>query len=447
MQRFSQVLSVIIFFSLLVPAVPAQAQELLPPQPVCLQDVYLVEGEPVYYLVCLPPAGIPWNGELVVFAHGYIPAYRFDLLTGKLVYDDAATLEALTAQLTYQDINIPAIVTGLGYAFAATSYRANGLAVLPGVQDVVDLVGVAQEVIGAYVPGAAIVHTYLVGFSEGGLITTLAVEQHPEIFDGGLAACGPIGDFRKQINYWGDLRVLFDYFFPAALPKWDYPGAVTIPDEVISTWVNPLGGLGLQDMIAALLIDPASAGKLDQLLKTSKVPFDKALPATKVQSVMDVLWYNVFATNDGIVKLGGSPFDNRFNWYIGSTNDRLLNATIERFKPDLAALTAMKAYQTSGKLSAQLVTLHTTGDPIIPYWHVPVYRMKVLSNWTDWNYSNIPVVRYGHCNFEVQEVLAGFALLVWKTTGELPPNVLSQLPDAQSQQEFQTLMDTYAATR
>ena len=78
---------------------------------------------------------------------------------------------------------------------------------------------------------------YLVGVSQGGLVCTLAVEQNPGIFSGGLSLCGPIGDFRRQINYWGDFRVAFDYFFPNVIPFSDNPDnrsdAVDIPLEVV----------------------------------------------------------------------------------------------------------------------------------------------------------------------------------------------------------------------
>jgi pimeloyl-ACP methyl ester carboxylesterase len=50
---------------------------------------------------------------------------------------------------------------------------------------------------------------YLVGASEGGLITALSVEQHPDVYSAGLAACGPIGNFPMQINYFGDARATF----------------------------------------------------------------------------------------------------------------------------------------------------------------------------------------------------------------------------------------------
>lgn len=40
---------------------------------------------------------------------------------------------------------------------------------------------------------------------------SIALERSPVLFGGGLATCGPIGDFRGQVDYWGDFRAVFDF--------------------------------------------------------------------------------------------------------------------------------------------------------------------------------------------------------------------------------------------
>jgi hypothetical protein len=74
-------------------------------------------------LICMP--ALEWNGQLVVYAHGYVaPDQPLDFY-----------------QLTTPDgAPIPALVQSLGYAFATTSYRQNGLAILEGVDDIRELV-------------------------------------------------------------------------------------------------------------------------------------------------------------------------------------------------------------------------------------------------------------------------------------------------------------------
>ena len=46
---------------------------------------------------------------------------------------------------------------------------------------------------------------------------------------------------------------------------------------------------------------------------------------------INALWYNVFATNDAVSKLGGNPYGNRGRWYFGSSNDLRLNLLVRRF--------------------------------------------------------------------------------------------------------------------
>ena len=60
------------------------------------------------------------------------------------------------------------------------------------------------------------------------------------MFSSGLAACGPVGTFSGQVNYVGDFRVLFDYFFPEVIPG----SAIDIPFYVVKDWFIdiPSGG-------------------------------------------------------------------------------------------------------------------------------------------------------------------------------------------------------------
>ena len=105
------------------------------------------------YMICVPT---PWNGDLVVFAHGYVsPLEPVAIPLNQLSLPDGTS--------------IPGLVTSLGYAFATTSYRENGLAVIPGIDDLVNLVTLFRTEF------PATHHVYLVGASEGGLITTLAL--------------------------------------------------------------------------------------------------------------------------------------------------------------------------------------------------------------------------------------------------------------------------------
>jgi len=374
------------------------------------------------FLACLPTK-VQWNKDLVIFAHGYV--------------DPDAPPDAWTLQLVLDGAFIGDIVTSLGYAFAASSYSKNGLAVMEGIADSAELVTILKN----SPQFAGIKNVYLVGVSEGGLITALSLEKLPGVYNGGVAACGPIGDFRGQINYLGDFRVLYDYFFPGVLP----PTAVDIPaaspTDLYYQWYDlttvPPGPGPYALAVAASVTKQESARITAQLLKAANAPIDPKDPASVVSTTVGILDYNVRATNDAKATLGGQPFANRYRWYSGSDNDFKLNKEVARFQADQAALNEIaKNYQTTGKLTKPLVALHTTGDPIVPFWHELMYRAKTFAAGTVTKFVNIPVFRYGHCNFKANEALAAFALMVYKATGQIPVEGLTALRSLEPQAEF-----------
>jgi uncharacterized repeat protein (TIGR01451 family) len=344
------------------------------------------------YRICMPNTG-SWNGDLVIYAHGYVQ------------YSAPVTIPE--DQLVLGNDRIPDVFNALGYAFATTSYSTNGLAVREGIADLVDLVHVFTTT-----EEKTPVHIYLGGASEGGLITTLAIEEYPHVFDGGLAACGPVGGLRDQSGYFGDFRVVFDYFFPDLIPG----EAVTIPQDLIDEWDTYLA-----TVISPVITHPGSAYSLTQLLAVTGAAYEPSDPATMITTTSGLLWYNVFATNDAKAKLGGQPFDNETRVYVGSDDDELLNQEVERFRANQAALDEMLAhYQPTGQLTVPLVTLHTTLDEIVPYWHEELYHAMVqANNRTPW-YHAFTVPRYGHCNFEPTEMVQAFAQLVNMVTNPKP---------------------------
>jgi pimeloyl-ACP methyl ester carboxylesterase len=328
-------------------------------------------------LICIPSVG--WNGQLVVFAHGYVAAHQ-PLDFYHLTLADGTSL--------------PALVQGLGYAFATTSYRQNGLAILEGVDDV-------RELVAAFIDEYSMpTRIHVGGVSEGGLVAALLAERSPDLFSSVLATCGPIGSFQGQLNYFGDFRVLFDYFFPGIIPG----SAIDIPPDVIANWNTRF----VPVIAATLAADP---GRALELMRVAKAAYDPAVPATIVNTTLSALWYNVFATNDAVQKLGGNPFGNRSKWYFGSRNDLRLNLLVRRFTASPAARDAVRAHETTGVLGIPLVTLHTTGDEVVPAWHELLYLGKV-DPFARGRFIPLPVFRYGHCNFTASEVLLSFLLAV-----------------------------------
>lgn len=329
------------------------------------------------YRVCFPQT---WNGELVLFAHGYVSA--------------AEPLAVPDDQLNGQPIS--QLVNGLGYAYATTSYRANGLVADLAADDMAQLV---QEVRRRFRPDP--VRSYVVGVSEGGLVAALAAERHADLVQGVVAACGPVGDFTAEIDYLGDFRVVFDYLFPGLIPG----TAVDVPDSVRVQWSTKY----VPAITAAL---QANTEATLELLAVTGAPSDLGDPFSVSATVVDVLWYDVFALPDARVRLGGQPYDNIGRVYHGSLDDAALNAGVARITADVSARDGLAPFETSGALTVPAATLHTTGDPIVPLTQSERYAEKVTAHGAASLLDSLTVSRYGHCNFQPNELAGVFTAVV-----------------------------------
>ena len=376
------------------------------------------------YQVCVDPA--QWNGDIVVFIPGYHDPARAPRLPDVFGESPAVSL-----------------FSRLGYAFATTSFRGTGL-IEPATWiggDLLELVGTARTLLTS-TTGRATRFVYQVGGSQGGLGTVMAVERYPGTFSGGLAGCGPIGDYRRQIAYVADFRVVFDYFFKDAIPGWP-------------VWAQDLsaGDLGLIDpatwpaaeqVAAAAIDDLGNADRVRQVFGVTRAPTDPADPRTIKGTALGILWYSFRGTNDAIGKLRGSPFGNLDRVYAGSSNDPALNAGVERF-----AVTAdpvrIASLQTSARLLRPLVTIHTTGDPIVPSSQQSIYRNR-LGFVSRLLHTKITIERYGHCSFTDAEILGAFAVLVLQVSGLDLVASSRVLPTRAAQAEFLRLSREHGAS-
>ncbi len=373
-RTLARLVVLVLAFSVLPAPAPAAAADPVPGP--CLSGT-LPHG--ALALVCTPASG--WNGDLVVFAHGYVPYtaplgfYNLDIVPG---------------------VSLPELVQRLGFAFATTSYRQNGLAIVEAQDDI-------RELLAAYrlFAPAPPRRTFLVGGSEGGLVATLLLERSPELFAGAVAACGPIGGFRAQIDYIGDFRVLFDVLFPGILPG----SATSIPADLIAQWES----VYVPRVRAAVDANPIAAVSLIRMSGAAVDPID---PTTVGATTVHLLWYNVLGTNDASAKLGGNPYDNQGRRYAGSGNlllDFLVDRLATRYAASPQAIASMGAYETTGSLARPLVAPHTTGDEVIPFWQELLYAQKLGAGAP---YALRPVARYGHCTFTPDELVAAFVDLL-----------------------------------
>lgn len=325
-------------------------------------------------LICVPSSG--WNGDLVLFAHGYVKPgerlrFRHLTLPGGLY--------------------LPDVVQGTGHAFATTSYRRNGLAVLEGVEDL-------RELRAAFAASVDEPDEVLAtGVSEGGLVVTLLAERHPAEIDGALAACAPVGGLRRQVDYIGDVRVLFDARFPGVLPG--HP--VRVPARVRRDWERVH-----RPRIRAAVRRREGAAR--RVIRAAGAAVDPRSRRSVADTLVNALWYGVHATADLAARLGGNPYDNVGRRYSRPGGDRGLDRRVRRIRGSRTARANLAAYEPSGALRIPLTLLHTTGDEVVPLAHQAHYAGRVARAGAVGLLETEVVRRYGHCRFRPDELLGAF---------------------------------------
>jgi len=346
-----------------------------------------------------------WNAlptrYLIFYAHGMVDPVPYepvqlpnDMIAGKPVAE---------------------IATGMNMGYVATSYRDNGLIILEAVEDVKNLVDVVETFFGEedFLPPD---YLLVAGPSEGGAVSIKTVEKYPHLFAGAISICGPIGSFYAQFQYNGDFHVLFNYFFGAELAALgiDLGNPTGVNPAVMAAWKQQPSDL--QNAILGVLSQ--NPGKVLELLKCAKVTVDVNDPVAVGTAILELLRFNVMLTNNVIDHMDGVPYTNRFKWYTGSSNDILLNRTVERIwdRSYYRAIRNVRAYETSGEIEDPVATLHTTGDHVIPFWHHPAYRLKVLLKGNSLLHTGIPVVNYGHCTVSETDIQAALAIVIAKAT-------------------------------
>jgi len=81
----------------------------------------------------------------------------------------------------------------------------------------------------------------------------------------------------------------------------------------------------------------------------------------------------------------------------------------------------LRYYQPTGNVRIPTVTLHTTRDPLVPYWHEAVYLQLASLQHRQGLLVQQSVNRFGHCEFEASEVVHAFTGLVgWVNFGIKP---------------------------
>lgn len=355
-----------------------------------------------YWLIAFP---LFWNRELVLWNHGY-------------------TLSP-PASLNAGDLGPLPLISLEGYAVAASSYRPD-LAGLGGwaVGDAAaDTDNLRRRFIAMFEPPR---RTYVVGASEGGIVTVKVAEQFGKDeagrlnYDGALAACGPLAGGQRAWEGALDLRVIYQYYCKnlprPAERQYDLffgldPLAPPMATSELGARVNECTGALLPEAART----PQQRASLAAILGATRIPESFLLT--------DMSFATFGLQEVTMVRLGGkSPLGNRNVVYRGSPDDAALNAGVARYDQSPEGAQFFKtAYEPTGGLAAPMLTLHTIGDGLVVVEHENAYRQTVAGagalRFLQQTYVNAP----GHCDFTTSELWSSFrALANWVETGRTP---------------------------
>jgi pimeloyl-ACP methyl ester carboxylesterase len=332
-----------------------------------------------------------WNGTLVLYAHAYVSPEQ-------------------PVEIPPDVDQVIALLAPQGIAVAASSFSENGWTVKDGTQRSHQLLGIFTSKFG--VPS----RVYAAGASMGGLIAINLIETYPGKFAGVLPACAVSGGMSRQVDYYANVRVLFDLLYPGVLPG----SAVDVPPgtDVTSEIVLPA--------VAAMTADPTGALAIASIAQTP-VPF--ASGDELVESIATAL--AGAAGYPDILKLThGQPFfDNTSTEYTGALPAGTLlwiNATAGRFSASPAGLNYVRHnYTPTGDLQIPALTLSTPRDPVVPGFHRLAYGAAVAAAGNaDWLVQREVLGTgngYGHCTFTPFELATAFSdLVLWAEYGIMP---------------------------
>jgi hypothetical protein len=330
-----------------------------------------------------------WNGELVLWAHGYVATSGQNGSTLRL--DNHPIREHLIRQ---------------GFAWAASSYRCNGYVPGQGLLDTLALTDLFTKTSGR-VPR----RTYLTGGSMGGHITILGLHKFPTTFAGGLAMCaaGPeLFDFYAGVAAAAeaitDIRFTPDEIprdlekMSAVLghpPDYTAKGRQLASVEIdISGGPRPFAveGLASQERFLALISAgaPAIAG--------STAPLYRGVDTTHIR----------YALDEGLGLTAAS-----------------LERSVRRKTGDPAYRGAHTPYEEvapfDGRIERPLMTLHGTGDLFVPIFLEQTLKHAITKTGHQALLTQRVMRIAGHCGFSQPEQIRAFDDLVrWVRDGVRP---------------------------
>ena len=355
----------------------------------------------------------PWNGTLLLYSHGAVRP--------------GAPNPAMHARPGTE-----AWLLGQGYALAGSAFGRTGWAgaVESALHDNLALLDHFAAAVGT--PRRTIAW----GLSLGGLHTALLVQQHPQRFDGALVSSGVV---EGAVAFW-NLRLDTPFLVKTLLP-----GATDLEIVHLSDPDAAVARAG--QVLAGAQETPAGRARLALAAAVGDVPgwFDPTSPPPApddylAQEAAQFRWLTTWT-------LGGLSYfrweteqwaGGNVSWNTGVDYRRQLERSIARdevyalyrlagldpeadlralaaaprIQADPPAAAALDAFVFDGGLRVPVLTLHTTGDGIVPVQSVAAYARTVTAAGRAGLLRQAFVDRAGHNTITLAELLSALRMLV-----------------------------------
>ena len=336
------------------------------------------------YIISIPS---PWNGGLVMYAHGY--------------EGEGPGVGSVRASLA--DFHL----TERGYAWAASGYRSKGYR-----PDwfLADLLALRERFINEFgQPRWTIIH----GQSMGGHVAVASLELRPEIYQGALIECGVV-DGVGLVDWLYAYTAAAEYFSATPLldtPRPDFDALATV------AWPTVMGTPGNYT---------ERGQRFDSVVKHlsgGEVPF--RLEGMKQRYFLNL---NPRQQNSrGAQEFARHADTRQVRYEIDpgyGLDATVLNRDVPRVTPSSGARSreANPVFaEMTGKIQVPLLTIHETGDFRVPFRLQQDYRRRVLAAGTAHLLVQRAVRRAGHCGIEGTVRERAFDdLVAWMEHGIMP---------------------------
>ncbi len=348
-----------------------------------------------------------WNGELLMYAHGYGYLERWDNNQFNFSYADAAPGGA----------SMEDFLLAQGYALAGTTFSGSGWQVKEGTHELVSLAGLFNGLVGK--PKK----TILIGYSMGSAIALKSAEEVP-IYDGVIAGCTAAAGTSKAFDLAGASALAYKTAFgwPDAWGTWsDVRDDLSFNREVLPVLYaqvsNPVNIPKFEFM--RLLFDLPAEGFyqnpgwviLDMFLATGiRAELESKAKGPLVRNV-DQLFTLSDAAKSYLAALGVDA-----DGLLAQMNAQTNVSAARRQRQYLE-----KYFDPSGDLQKPVISIHASKDGLAPAYLEPVLLETVKSA----NKENLLLQVFtndaGHCTFTPVQLLSTIkAMDFWLNTGMKP---------------------------